>query len=159
MNNQLPTPIKVEDGIKILSSDKIFFRTGHEDISLNSIEFRNRKYNEWRSSNAYDSQLFEPGHGYNKYYLNEEPIKCWKSGDNCIIQDGHRRYVEGLLQGYNKFLVEFTSIAPPNITPSNNIAFNNNLVTSKTKNSTNPAKFEFSNEYIDISSSKIELKK
>ena len=140
--------------ITILDKNDILFNKDHESIQFISFELRDRKFKDNEiyinnnKSNEQKPDLFRPGTGvYNKYYIKDEPIKCWLSHssttDNpkCVIQDGHRRFIEGLLIGHSKFLVEFTSTQPKYIEQSNILKFEPNQFT-----------FNYSNESIDISS-------
>lgn len=112
-----------EHFVSVIPNTKLRFRKGHEKITLESMSFRHRKFADYRSSTPENQKHVIPGGVYNWYYINEEPIKCWKKDDYYIIQDGHRRYIEGNLQGYDKFLVEVTGNAPDCIEQSKMIDF------------------------------------
>lgn len=110
-----------EKYITVIRDQHIKFREGHEDISLKSLSLRHRKFDDCKSND--DISHVIPGGIYNWYYINQEPIKCWKDNETYVIQDGHRRFIEGSIQGYNKFAVEVTGPLPEGIIGSSRIGF------------------------------------
>ena len=132
--------------IKIVPSKKILFRKEHKDITLRSICLRHGKF--YYEKNIKYRHLFTVGGIYNWYYLNNEPIKCWKKDDHYVIQDGHRRFIEGNMQGYEDFAVEYVGELPSCFKPTKQLNF---IVD-------NGYTIDFENDVLKINSTKVQIK-
>ena len=88
----------------------IYFRENHEIILMSSLNLRHYLFDEYRKESGLRRERFKPGGDLNTVYssceVGKSAIKCEKKDDKYVIADGHRRFIEGLLQGYKTFLVE-----------------------------------------------------
>ena len=94
----------------------IYFRENHEIILMSSLNLRHYLFDEYRKESGLRRERFKPGGDLNRVNssceVDKSAIKCEKKDDKYLIADGHRRFIEGLLQGYKTFLVESSNIKP-----------------------------------------------